>query len=50
VLPRLIAQGKVHSYRHAGFFKSVDHYKDILEFEELLSGDRRPWDLQMAPV
>jgi glucose-1-phosphate cytidylyltransferase len=46
VLPRLIEQGKVCAYRHTGFFKSVDHYKDILEFEELLENDRRPWDLK----
>lgn len=44
VLPRLIDKGLVSAYRHDGFFKSVDHYKDILEFEELLEQGQRPWD------
>ena len=50
VLPNLIARGLVSSYRHEGFFKSVDHYKDILEFEELLEAGQRPWDVVSVPA
>lgn len=43
VLPHLIAKGKVYAYRHDGFFKSLDSYKDQQEFEELIVGKRLPW-------
>lgn len=43
ILPTLIRQGLVYSYRHVGFFKSVDSYKDVMEFEEFLSAGPPPW-------
>lgn len=43
VLPHLIRQGKVYAYRHNGFFKSLDSYKDQQEFEDLIAGQRLPW-------
>jgi glucose-1-phosphate cytidylyltransferase len=43
VLPHLIGQGMVYSYRHDGFFKSADSYKDIMEFEDLMADGRKPW-------
>lgn len=43
VLPNLVAKGKVYAYRHNGFFKSLDSYKDQQEFEELIAGQRLPW-------
>jgi glucose-1-phosphate cytidylyltransferase len=43
ILPGLVGKGMVYSYRHAGFFKSVDNYKDVIEFEELLENDLQPW-------
>ena len=43
VLPGLIARNAVYAYRHTGFFKSVDSYKDIMEFEELMEGGATPW-------
>lgn len=43
VLPGLIAQSAVYAYRHDGFFKSVDSYKDVMEFEELMDGGAIPW-------
>jgi glucose-1-phosphate cytidylyltransferase len=46
VLPHLINLGLVYSYRHDGFFKSADNYKDIMEFEEMMSDGRRPWDVK----
>ena len=46
ILPNLIRKNLVYSYRHIGFFKSVDSYKDILEFEELFCAGRQPWHVQ----
>ena len=43
VLPNLIARGLVHAYRHRGFFKSADSYKDVVEFEALMQDGRTPW-------
>ena len=43
VLPSLVRKGKVFAYRHHGFFKSLDSYKDQQEFEELIAGQRLPW-------
>ena len=44
VIPRLIARGEAYSYRHPGFFKSFDFYKDVVEMEEIIeqSGEL-PW-------
>ena len=43
VLPRLIEMGELYMYRHEGFFKSMDSYKDQQEFEELVRSGRAPW-------
>jgi len=43
VFPHLIEKGLAYTYRHDGFFKSADNYKDILEFEELLKDGSVPW-------
>ncbi len=43
VLPALIEEGRVYAYRHKGFFKSVDNYKDVMEFEDLISDGSIPW-------
>jgi glucose-1-phosphate cytidylyltransferase len=43
VLPHLVAANELYMYRHQGFFKSMDSYKDQQELEELVSGGRRPW-------
>lgn len=43
VLPRLVAQRQLYAYRHQGFFKSLDSYKDQQEFEELIAGQQLPW-------
>lgn len=45
VLPNLVRKNFVYSYRHSGFFKSMDSYKDLLEFEELLEADCKPWEV-----
>jgi glucose-1-phosphate cytidylyltransferase len=43
VLPNLTARNVVYAYRHHGFFKSVDSYKDMMEFEELMETGETPW-------
>lgn len=43
VLPRLARSGHVFAYRHDGFFKSMDSYKDQQEFEALVARGSRPW-------
>jgi len=45
VLPRLAAMGELYVYRHEGFFKSMDSYKDQQEFEELAKNGRVPWQV-----
>jgi glucose-1-phosphate cytidylyltransferase len=50
VLPELIRLGMVWTYRHRGFFKSAENYKDIMEFEELMSAGGKPWEVREPPA
>ncbi len=43
VLPELTRMGELYSYRHDGFFKSVDSYKDQQEFDEIVRSGNIPW-------
>lgn len=43
VLPHLVGLNELHMYRHEGFFKSIDSYKDQQDFEELVQHGRKPW-------
>ena len=43
VFPALVRQELAYTYRHDGFFKSLDSYKDQLEFEEILERKQTPW-------
>ena len=43
VLPHLTAARELYMFRHQGFFKSMDSYKDQQELEELVNTGRRPW-------
>lgn len=43
VLPRLAEVGAVYSYRHEGFFKSLDSHKDQQEFDAMLESATPPW-------
>ena len=49
VFPHLVAEGLAYTYRHEGFFKSLDSYKDQIELEEMLGNERLPWALKEAP-
>jgi len=46
VFAHLIEKGLVYTYRHQGFFKSLDSYKDQREFEELVKDGSLPWALK----
>jgi glucose-1-phosphate cytidylyltransferase len=43
VFPHLAKKGLVYTYRHDGFFKSLDSYKDQQDFEALVREGRTPW-------
>jgi glucose-1-phosphate cytidylyltransferase len=43
VLPALGAAGELYAYRHSGFWKSMDTYKDALELSALANEGRGPW-------
>jgi glucose-1-phosphate cytidylyltransferase len=43
VLPALSAAGELFAYRHHGFWKSMDTYKDALELSALCEGGGAPW-------
>jgi glucose-1-phosphate cytidylyltransferase len=45
VLPALARKGELFMYRHDGFFKSLDSYKDQIEAEELMRNGTAPWKL-----
>jgi glucose-1-phosphate cytidylyltransferase len=50
VFPHLVEKGLAYTYRHEGFFKSLDSYKDQVELEEMLASKTRlPWALKEAP-
>lgn len=44
VLPALAAEGSLFAYRHQGFWKSMDTYKDALELTALCEDGRGPWN------
>jgi glucose-1-phosphate cytidylyltransferase len=48
VLPALQRRGLLFSYRHDGFFKSMDTHKDQQEIEELFEQGQMPWLPRMA--
>jgi glucose-1-phosphate cytidylyltransferase len=49
VLPRLARAGQLYAYRHAGFWKSMDTYKDALELSALCNGEELPWMVSPEP-
>ncbi len=49
VLPALAAAGELYVYRHSGFWRSMDTYKDALELTELCQEGDGPWTILPAP-
>lgn len=43
VIPHLVEKGLVHTYKHDGFFKSLDSYKDQREFDSIVKDGVLPW-------
>lgn len=43
ILPDLASRGLLHAYRHRGFWRSLDTYKDRQELEALASEGAPPW-------
>jgi glucose-1-phosphate cytidylyltransferase len=43
VFPALAREGLLYAYRHRGFFKSIDSYKDQQELEQLVQDGVAPW-------
>jgi len=43
VFPDLAARGLLYAYKHAGFFKSLDSYKDHQEIESMIGQGGAPW-------
>ena len=50
VLPALAAAGELFAYRHRGFWKSMDTYKDAVELTALCAGGAPPWIRSPAPA
>lgn len=46
VLAEVVKKGQMYTYRHSGFFKSVDSYKDQQEFDEIVRSGNVPWRLK----
>lgn len=46
VFAHLVEKDLVYTYRHEGFFKSLDSYKDQREFEELIKDGVYPWSVK----
>lgn len=47
VLPTLADSGLLYAYRHGGFWKSMDTYKDAVDLSRIAAEDPPPW---MSPV
>jgi glucose-1-phosphate cytidylyltransferase len=50
VLPALGAAGELYAYRHRGFWKSMDTYKDALDLTALAAEGRKPWARSVSPA
>jgi glucose-1-phosphate cytidylyltransferase len=50
VLPMLGEAGELYAYRHAGFWKSMDTYKDSMDLTALATEGRAPWVRSKAPA
>jgi glucose-1-phosphate cytidylyltransferase len=48
VLPALAAAGELYAYRHSGFWRSMDTYKDALELSALCREGGAPWTTSPA--
>ncbi len=49
VLPALVRRGEVFSYRHLGFWKSMDTSKDQMALEEIYRSGETDWSVAHTP-
>jgi glucose-1-phosphate cytidylyltransferase len=49
-LRRLAAEGRLHAYRHTGFWDCMDTYKDAVVLNDLWRTGEAPWKLWRAPA
>ena len=49
-MPALVEKGLLYTYRHPGFFKSMDTYKDQQEIEQLHQAGNCPWIIPGLPT
>ncbi len=42
-LSRLAEEGQLSLYRHEGFWKSMDTYRDFVEYNEMWKSGQTPW-------
>jgi len=49
VLPALVAAGELYAYRHSGFWRSMDTYKDALELSAYCVEGVGPWTILRDP-
>jgi glucose-1-phosphate cytidylyltransferase len=45
VFGRLAALGQLSAYRHSGFWRCMDTYKDAIDLNDLAKAPEAPWDL-----
>lgn len=50
VLPEVSKRDELYAYRHTGFWKSMDTYKDALELDALCTDGPPPWTRSQAPA
>jgi len=55
VLPAMSAEGRLYAYRHEGFWKSMDTYKDAIDLAAIAETSRRtngtlPWLKSQIPA
>jgi glucose-1-phosphate cytidylyltransferase len=48
-LPHLAGMGQLYCFRHQGFWRSLDTYKDALELTALALGEPPPWTVRRTP-
>jgi glucose-1-phosphate cytidylyltransferase len=49
VLPALTRAGELWAYRHTGFWRSMDTYKDAVELTALAASELPPWTVDPKP-
>jgi glucose-1-phosphate cytidylyltransferase len=42
-LEHLVRDGKMHAYKHSGFWKPMDMLRDNIELEKMWNEHKAPW-------